>query len=159
MNRYILHLSLLLISWSTLAPSQTWADQLPFQMNEARAAIDMARSANVPVLLHFYGKWCGPCQNMDKNVFSSPQLEAALKGKLILVKVDGDVHRDLCQMYQVTVYPADVFIDPQGRVLRTNTGMVSLNEYISLASQVESRYQQSRQLVQARQEAGNSPAR
>jgi len=82
-----------------------------------------------------------------------------LKGKVILVKVDGDKHRDLCQMYQVSVYPADVFVDPQGRVLRTSTGMASLGEYISQAQQVGTRYQQSRQLLQARQEAGNSPAR
>ncbi len=134
------------------------AEPLQLQYGDFREGLEQARRQDLPLLLHFYTDWCGPCQIMEQTVFSSPQLEKTLAGKVVLVKVNGDQHPDLVKMYQVGSYPRDVYLDPQGRVLSSVVGMASLSEYISSALQVEGRYQQSRQLAQARQNSGHSPA-
>lgn len=134
------------------------ADSPSLMYQDYRAGLAQARQKNLPLLLHFYTDWCGPCQRMEQTVFSSPQLESSLAGKIILVKVNAEHSPDLARMYNITSYPSDVFLDPQGRVLGTASGMLSLSDYIGQALRVESRYQQSQQFVKSRTEAGNGPA-
>lgn len=142
---------------ASLSGASARAESSRLVYHDFQQALEVARQEHRPLLLHFYTDWCGPCQRMEQTVFNSPQLEASLGGKILLVKVNAEQQPELARMYQITSYPTDQFIDPQGRVLRTAVGIASLNDYINQALQVESRYQQSRQLVLARQESGNSP--
>ncbi len=134
------------------------AETPSFQATDYRTGMEQARQLNVPLLLHFHIELCAPCQRMEQTVFSSPRLSEALRGKLVLVKVDGQQAPELARMYQVHNYPADVFLDPQGRVLGTSVGQVPLQEYIQMAARVESRYRQSQPLLRSREESGQSPA-
>lgn len=126
--------------------------------HDFRDAIQQARADDLPILVHFYTQWCGPCRTMDQTVFRSSQLRDALAGKLILVKVDAEQSPDLAKMYQVSQYPTDVFLDPDGRILSTSSGAMSLSSYIGYALQVEGRYQQSKRVFSDRKNSGNDPS-
>ncbi|MBR9800953.1 MAG: thioredoxin family protein [Rubinisphaera brasiliensis] len=149
---------LTLAACCALPVSSAMAADTQLVYHDFREAMQVARERQLPLLLHFGAEWCNPCQRMEQTVFARPELERNLAGKLILVKIDADRSPELTQMYRVNSYPSDVFIDTQGRVLSKSSGVSSLQGYIASALQVESRYRQSTQLVQERQESGNSPA-
>lgn len=152
-------IGLLVAGWLLVcAGTAVHAEAPAFQAADYRSGMEQARQLNVPLLLHFHIELCAPCQRMEQTVFSSPRLSEALRGKVVLVKVDGQQAPELARMYQVHNYPADVFLDPQGRVLGTSVGQVPLQEYIQMAARVESRYRQSQPLLKSREESGQSPA-
>ncbi len=149
-----LTLSLLL----TLSASSAFAQAPRLMQHDFQKAMAAARENNIPVLLHFYTDWCGPCRRMDQTVFSSPQLEPQMGGKIVLLKVNGDQAADLARNYGVDSYPTDVFIDANGRMLAKLVGMASFQEFVRSGLEVADRYQKSQALVEARKNAGNDPA-
>lgn len=135
------------------------AAETRFEYHDFREALKQAREHDLPMIVHFSTTWCGPCRTMNQMVFSSPQLKEALAGKIILVKVDGDQSPELVRMYQITQYPTDLFVDPDGRVLGTSSGMTGLNEYITQAIQVQARFQQTKRILTNRNKSGKAPSR
>lgn len=55
-----------------------------------------------PVLVDFYAPWCGPCQLMAKIL---EQVNAEMKQKLRVVKINTDNYPDLASRYQVSALP------------------------------------------------------
>ncbi|CAG9464814.1 unnamed protein product [Pedinophyceae sp. YPF-701] len=71
---------------------------------------EMIAGCDVPVLVDFYAKWCGPCQLVSKEVL--PQLSKSLGDKVKIVKIDSDKYPDLCTRFRVEGLPTMVlFVD------------------------------------------------
>lgn len=83
---------------------------------------DTLAESRVPVLIDFWAKWCGPCKVMMPHLTA---LEAEFSGRLSVVKVDVDEHRDLLAEYGVQSVPTLVLWVPGknevARVARTAT--------------------------------------
>lgn len=95
------------------------------------AALVDARRDKKRVLVDFETTWCGPCQVMNKLVYTSAPVVAAAKG-VIAVKVDGDEHRDLVKQYAVSGYPTIVLLDAEGKEIRRAVGYRSVLEMVEL---------------------------
>jgi hypothetical protein len=54
------------------------------------AARNKARERGVPLLIHWYATWCGPCQRMDREVFTDPDVISLLNGQFVPVHLDVD---------------------------------------------------------------------
>lgn len=63
---------------------------------------DLLSGSDVPVLVDFYATWCGPCQMM---VPILEKVNAQLKGRLQVVKIDTDKYPQLATQYQVHALP------------------------------------------------------
>jgi YHS domain-containing protein/thioredoxin-related protein len=115
------------------AATGAWYDDLA-------AAQDEAVKLQRPLLLHFYADWCFPCKRMEQEVFSSPAVMHVLGSQLVLVKVNVDRQPDVAKRYSVTLYPADVIIDPAGERILTSTGFQTADKYVSFAREAERVY-------------------
>ena len=63
---------------------------------------ELLSGSDVPVLVDFYATWCGPCQMM---VPILDKVNAQLKGRLQVVKIDTDKYPQLASQYQVHALP------------------------------------------------------
>ncbi|MFN8707337.1 MAG: thioredoxin domain-containing protein [Planctomyces sp.] len=100
--------------------------------NEAEA---VAKKAGVPLVVHFWAPWCGPCRNMETEVLSSQNVRALLGNGIIGVKVNSDENRSLVSRFGITALPADVFVSPDGKVLSRSVGSPGLQGYLARLGQ------------------------
>jgi len=63
---------------------------------------EMLSASDVPVLVDFYAEWCGPCQMM---VPILEQVNAQLKDRLRIVKIDTEKYTELASQYEISALP------------------------------------------------------
>jgi len=84
-----------------------------------------ALKAGLPMMVKFGADWCPPCRMM-KPVLQ--QLKSELKGKVSVVDLDVDKHRELAERYGISLIPTMIFIDRNGRAVGKNVGFMSKDE-------------------------------
>ncbi len=105
----------LVLTFQLLASQTTFAIEREINWTEEyEAAIQRAATTNSIVLLHFYGDYCPPCKLLDKKTFHDPALVSKMNEHLVAVRVNADRRRDLAQKYQVTRWPTDIYLFPNG---------------------------------------------
>jgi len=109
----------------------------PWRTDYQRARAE-ARREGKALLLHFSAVWCGPCRIMERDVLSSSQLAPTLGDKIIAVKIDSDHYPQLTQQLGIQALPSDVFLSPEGKVIKRYSGSQSLNSYLRMISSVAS---------------------
>jgi YHS domain-containing protein/thiol-disulfide isomerase/thioredoxin len=125
----------------TAAPSHKW--EVDFSQ-----ALATATETNKPLLVHFYGTFCGPCRQMDREVLSTAETMQLLQQHFVAVKVDaGDAHqlqsRQLVQRFGIESLPSDVILDPHtGRVLSQRSGYTDQRAFTATALRAVSRFDQ-----------------
>lgn len=127
----------LLFACSALAltANLTADDQLPWAEDFA-AACQQANAQGKLVLLHFYSDDCPPCVRVEKNVFSQPEVGAAVGRNFVPVKVHARKTPALVQKYHVQQWPTDVFVTPAGLELTRTVSPQAPAAYINLVNTV-----------------------
>ena len=106
---------LALLAFALIAPSLGFAIEREILWTEDyEAAVQRAATTNSIVLLHFYGDSCPPCKLLDKKTFHDPALVSKMNEHLVPVKINADRRRDLAQKFQVTRWPTDIYLFPNG---------------------------------------------
>lgn len=78
---------------------------------------DFVFDKELPVILNFFGTWCGPCHMF------APTLEdiaTQFAGKLKVYKVDIDKTPELPHMFGIKSVPTTVFFAPNSEPILTN---------------------------------------
>ena len=112
----------LLSAMPMLAQGAVWHEDLDSALREAKGS-------HRQVFVDIWAEWCPPCQRMRKEVFPTPQAQAALKkvvaASVMVEKKDrtpipAGVAVD--QKYGTQAYPTLVMLDEDGKLLRRHTG-------------------------------------
>jgi thiol-disulfide isomerase/thioredoxin len=99
-----------------------------------------AQKLDRPILLHFYGTWCKPCQEMERNVLHTRKVQDQISSSVVAVMIDVDKHRELANRFGVERFPTDVFIEPTGKTFLTTTGQKSIDDYAGMIARASTRY-------------------
>lgn len=94
-------------------PSLTWED-----------ALKLAARENKLVFVDVYTDWCGPCKNMEEQVFSLKSVADYYNLHFLNYKLDAEKGEGVAlkEKYAVKVYPTYLFIDPgTGEVVHRST--------------------------------------
>lgn len=86
------------------------------------------RQSDVPVLVDFWGEWCGPCKAM------APMLENLAReyaGKVKVVKVDMGINQKTALACHVRAAPT-LLVFKHGTVQSTQVGLVSKADLVSM---------------------------
>lgn len=96
---------------------------------EAKA---QAEQSGVPLLLHFYAPWCGPCRQMKQQVFSQPAVRTELRRGIAAAEIDITKRQDLVAEYAVGTIPRDVIVYPGKAPETVAVGFKSSTAYLAL---------------------------
>ena len=63
---------------------------------------EMLAGSDIPVLVDFYADWCGPCRMMSGIL---EQVQAQMKQKVQVVKINTEKYTELASQYQIYALP------------------------------------------------------
>jgi len=122
---------LLLVAALLISPAfaNGWGD-------DYKAALATAAKENKKVLLDFTGSdWCGWCIKLKKETFDQPAFKDYADKNLVLVEIDFPQgksqspavkaqNNSLQEQYKVQGFPTLVVLDPQGKVIKQQSGYI-----------------------------------
>lgn len=79
-------------------------------------ALSKAKQENKPMLIDVYATWCGPCNRLDKIVFSDEEAAKFINAQFVSLKVDGEKGEgpELLKEFNIPGYPTILLIDQNG---------------------------------------------
>ena len=117
--------------WMLLVPAVAAAQQPVRWQPTLEAAKRLAIQTDRLVLVHFWADWCQACQEMDRDVFSQPNVASAVEGNYVPVRINADYFPTTCRQYGVTALPTDVIITPQGQQVDKFRGPLPAPQYVA----------------------------
>ncbi|MDA8886339.1 thioredoxin [Bacteroidia bacterium] len=92
------------------------------------ASFKEAISGNVPVLVDFHAKWCGPCKMMPPIL---AQVKEQLGDEVKIIKIDVDKNQALADAYAVRGVPT-LMIFKEGKLAWRESAVRQAGELIGL---------------------------
>ena len=111
------------------------------EMKEARQkAVDQ----QLPLFADVYASWCGPCKQMDKQVYSDPDVAAYMNENFINVRLDGETEygRKYAAEQELQGYPSMFVFSPDGEMISSIIGYTAADELLASLGNTMENYAQ-----------------
>ena len=88
-------------------------------LGDLAEALELAQGAERPILVHLSATWCEPCHTMKEELYTRPEIRAALKA-FVRVEVDVESERGkaLWMAYGVDGLPTVLLLSPDGHEMK-----------------------------------------
>ncbi|MEP7376008.1 MAG: DUF255 domain-containing protein [Chitinophagaceae bacterium] len=107
---------------------------------------EQAKRENKYIFVDCYATWCGPCKEMDRNVYTDDSVIDHLNEKFISIRLQMDKTKNddsdiivqyadaesISTLYTVTSYPTFLFFSPEGLPIHKATGYKSPDQFVAL---------------------------
>ncbi len=90
-----------------------------------KEALAKAKAEKKAVFFDAYAVWCGPCKNMELNVFTDEVLGNYFNEHFVSIRIDMEKGEgpDLAKKFtSIDGYPSMLFLDNEGHVIKTLLG-------------------------------------
>lgn len=121
------------IPWGGSAQTESfWVNSIP-------EGLGKGATLHKPVLIDFFAKWCPPCKELDRTVFSDPRVMEKLRGDWVAVRVDCTTETPECReavdRFHVVGWPTLIFLDEKQNELESNRQVgkvISVDEMLKI---------------------------
>ncbi|MFR3330131.1 MAG: thioredoxin family protein [Odoribacter splanchnicus] len=115
-----------------LMASGIYAQGIEFFHGTYEEVLEKARKEDKQVFVDIYTSWCGPCKMMAKNVFTLKEVGDFYNKKFVCIKLDAEKEKDhgFLKKYNVAAFPTYFWLDADGNILDTQSGMTSPEGFI-----------------------------
>ena len=117
---------------SAPARAMTWAD------GSFEQALQRAKAGNKWVLVDVYATWCGPCHQLDAEVWPREEVGRALEPQFVPLRRDGEEGEGaaLAKRYHVVGFPTVLVIDSAGNEVDRVMGFQPASEMVQTLTQL-----------------------
>ena len=98
-------------------------------------ALVQLRENKKPLFIEFYADWCGPCKQMDAEVYSEPDVIEALK-YFTCVRIDVDSAMNVAAAYQVNSIPRFIVVSVDEEIVGDQIGFVRKDYFLSVLDMI-----------------------
>lgn len=138
MNKQIIYFFLILLLTNT---TDLFAQGIQWQAGSFEGILNKAKAQKKLIYIDIYTTWCGPCKQMDAEVFANPTVGKLFNENFINYKIDGEKGegRDLVDYFELDSYPTSMFIDGDWDVVMKLEGFRPTERLLESAEQVKER--------------------
>ena len=139
MNKQIKYFSCILII--ILLQSNILAQGIAWQKGSFESILNRAKSEKKLIYVDIFTTWCGPCKQMDAEVFTNPELGKTFNENFICYKIDGEKGegKDLVEYFELESYPTSMFVDGEWNVVLKLEGFRPKERLMEAADKVKIR--------------------
>jgi thiol:disulfide interchange protein len=105
-----------------------------FEKMNLADALKEAKKTGKLIFVDCYTEWCGPCKKMAATSFMDKNVASAYNSKFINLKVEMEKSEDgpeMARMYGVRAYPTLLFLNGDGKVVKTIVGFQTADQLIA----------------------------
>ena len=124
----------LLISFMAIGATMAQEAGLPWITSYDDALIQL-KEHKKPLFIEFYADWCGPCKQMDAEVYSQAEVIEALE-PYTPVKINVDTAMNVAAAYQVNSIPRFIVVSADGEIVGDQIGFVQKDYFLSLMDMI-----------------------
>lgn len=112
------------------------AQQVNFSQESWNKLKAKAAKENKLIFLDAYTTWCGPCKQMDKNVFPKAEVASFFNSNFINAKIDMEKGEgpDLARTYGIAAFPSLLFVNAEGKMVHRGVGFHNEDQILELAN-------------------------
>ena len=131
----------LIISFSLLGfTSSSKSEGIKFRRFSFEEAKKESIKTGKIIFIDVHTSWCGPCKKMAATSFQDPKLAEIYNEKFINLKIDAEKSEDgieIAKNYRVQGFPTLLYIDGDGRLIKSLSGFQTADKLISVANSIE----------------------
>jgi thioredoxin-related protein len=109
--------------------------------------LNKARESHKYIFMDCFTTWCGPCKEMDKEIYTNRIVGNFLNAEYISIKMQMDTSKSdsenvrsfyhdahsIQDKYWVTAYPSFLFFSEDGKIVNKGIGYKDVNEFMEMA--------------------------
>lgn len=123
-------LFLLVLSAIPMSTEKTQAQTDGVRWYSYSEGLSKAKEEGKPIFIDFWASWCGPCQQMEDEVY--PDQDVIEKSRdFINIKVNVSKNEGLAREHGVSNIPTLVFLNSDGEEVSRNVGALSADGLVS----------------------------
>ena len=117
------------------------AQGINWQKGNFESILNRAKSEKKLVYVDIFTTWCGPCKQMDAEVFTNPEVGKMFNENFICYKIDGEKGegKDLVEYFELESYPTSMFLDAEWNVVLKLEGFRPKERLLEAADKVKVR--------------------
>lgn len=110
---------------------------------------EKAKTENKYIFVDCFATWCGPCKQMDKNVYPTDSVGDFYNKTFISVRIQCDTSKNddeaaktayadahhILMEYQIKAFPTFLFLSPDGKLVHKGLGYQKPGNFISLGQE------------------------
>ncbi|MVZ61190.1 thioredoxin fold domain-containing protein [Sphingobacterium humi] len=102
-------------------------EHLPF-----KTALGMAKLKDKYLFVDVYATWCGPCKQMDMDVFAKDEVGEFMHQHVVPLKMDGESGegKAFLKEHNITAYPTFLVFNKEGKEVGRLVGVYAVNTFI-----------------------------
>ena len=134
------HFRMWIVLWAVSSTAPVLAQSAVQWQPNLENAKQIAAQTNRLVLIHFWTEACPPCMRMEREVFSRPEVAAAIHANYVPVRINVQKLPNVAREYGVSAWPTDIILSPSGQIVERKTGAANAFQYIAALNQIATRH-------------------